>query len=80
MAAKSPTFEQAIDQLETIVDEIESGEAGLEESIKRYEVGMKLVARCRAILDSAEKKITELTANDDGELVEVELDEDETSP
>lgn len=57
---KSPDFEAAIDQLEILIEQIESGEIGLEESLKRYEDGSKLIQHCRTILDSAEKKIAEL--------------------
>ena len=64
MAKSEPTFEQAIEQLETIVERIESGEVGLEEAIKQYEQGTALIKRCRAILGSAEKKIAELKVED----------------
>lgn len=63
-------YEDAIEQLEQLVERIEAGEIGLEESLKQYEHGVKLIQRCRAILDSAEKKIAELTRGEDGELVE----------
>jgi len=63
-------YEQAIEQLEALIERIESGEIGLEESLKQYEHGVKLIQRCRAILDSAETRITELTAGGGGELVE----------
>ncbi|MCC6680909.1 MAG: exodeoxyribonuclease VII small subunit [Phycisphaeraceae bacterium] len=63
-------FEEAIEQLEALIERIESGEIGLEESLQQYEVGAKLIQRCRTILDSAEKKIAELTEGEDGELVE----------
>ena len=63
-------FEDALDQLESLIERIESGEIGLEDSLKQYEHGMKLVKRCRTILDSAEKKIAELTEDEDGALVE----------
>jgi exodeoxyribonuclease VII small subunit len=56
-------YEELIDQLETIVDRIESGEIGLEESIKSYEEGIGLVARARGILDRAEQRIVELNAD-----------------
>ena len=62
---KAPSFEQAVEQLEGLIEQIESGEIGLEDALKRYEDGTKLIQRCRSILDSAEKKIGELTA--DGE-------------
>ena len=71
MAAKKDKplkFEDAIEQLETLIEQIESGEAGLEKSIESYEQGMKLVSRCKEILSTAEKKIAELTTDDKGNL------------
>jgi exodeoxyribonuclease VII small subunit len=61
-------FEDAIQQLEDLIDQIESGDIGLEESLKRYEQGSALIKRCRAILDGAQEKIAELTAGPDGGL------------
>jgi len=60
MAKKEPTLEEALRQLESLAQEIERGEIGLEESIQKYEQGMKLVAHCRAILTRAEQRIQEL--------------------
>jgi len=60
-AAKSPTFEESVAQLEQIVAAIASGQIGLEESLAKYEQGMELVKRCRGILDRAEKRIEQLT-------------------
>ncbi len=71
---REPDFEQAIDQLEQIIDEVESGEVGLEQSLKHYEQGMKLVDRCRTILDQAEQRIAELKPGDEGNL---QISEDE---
>ena len=62
------TFEQALGKLEELVEQIESGEVGLEESIARYEEGIKLIKQCRAILDAAEKRIQLLAKGEDGEL------------
>ncbi len=56
-------YEQLIEQLEGIVDQIEGGELGLEDSIKGYEQGIELVKRARTILDRAEQRITELNAD-----------------
>ena len=66
--AKEPalTFEQSVAQLEQIVAAIESGQIGLEESLAKYEQGMALVKRCRAILDSAEKRIEQLSETKEG--------------
>ena len=57
-------YEQLIEQLEGIVDQIEGGELGLEESIKGYEQGIDLVKRARTILDRAEQRIMELNADE----------------
>ncbi|MEX2217989.1 MAG: exodeoxyribonuclease VII small subunit [Phycisphaerales bacterium] len=59
---QEPTFEQAIQHLEGIIERIESGEAGLEQSIAEYERGVALIRRCRQVLDRAEQRVEELTA------------------
>lgn len=56
----SLTFEEAFEQLQQIVEQIEQGEVGLEESIGRYERGMKLIAHCRRVLQKAEQKVLQL--------------------
>ena len=68
MAKTQKTFEQALEELETIVAQIESGEVSLEQSIDKYADGMKLVTLCRGILDAAEKKIQLLSKAPDGSL------------
>ncbi len=62
---QEPGFEEAVEQLEGIIDRIESGEIGLEESIEHYERGVALFNRCRAILEQAEQRIEELTPSDE---------------
>lgn len=62
MSKKPPSFEEALARLEAIADDIEQGRIGLEESIARYEEGMKLIQRCRAILTEAEQRIVRLQA------------------
>ena len=56
------TFEQAIDSLTGIVDGIETGQMPLAESIQNYEKGMRLIKHCRGILQTAEKKIEKIAA------------------
>ncbi len=68
MSEKDLTFEQAFERLEKITQEIERGEIGLEESINRYEQGMKLVTRCRKILGKAELRIQKLVPKSDAGL------------
>lgn len=53
-------YETLIEQLEELVERIESGEVGLEESIEAYEKGIRLVGRARAILARAEQRISTL--------------------
>ena len=75
--AKKPVrFEDAIEQLEELIEQIESGEIGLEDALKHYEKGMTLIKRCRGILATAEKKIAELTVDEDGDLT-ADSDEDD---
>ena len=68
MAKRKPTFEEALEQLETLAEQIEQGKIGLEESISRYEEGMGLVKHCRDILAKAEQKIQKLQERPDGTL------------
>lgn len=63
LPANELRYEDLIEQLESIVNRIESGEVGLEESIKGYEEGIGLVKRARSILDRAEQRIVELNAD-----------------
>jgi len=56
------SFEQCVEELESIVEKIESGEFGLEESLARRRRGDALIKRCRAILDVAEQEIRQISA------------------
>lgn len=64
------TFEEAIENLENIVNELETGKLTLDESVKKFESGMKLSKYCNEILDKAERNITILIDGVDGELKE----------
>ncbi|HEY52762.1 MAG TPA: exodeoxyribonuclease VII small subunit [Caldilineae bacterium] len=54
------TFEQALAELQSIVQELESGDGSLDESLARYERGMILAQRCNDLLDKAELRVREL--------------------
>lgn len=56
-----PTFEEALAEVEAIIERIESGQAGLERSIGEYEKGRRLLARCQSLLRSAEQRIEDVT-------------------
>ena len=68
MADEKLSFEDALAKLEAIVRDVEEGKIGLEDSIRRYEEGMKLLKRCRLILADAEMKIQKLQATAEGEV------------
>ena len=72
-------FEEAIERLQAIVEELEGGSLSLEESIARYEEGVKLSRRLTQTLDEAEKRIERLAEGAAGEPV-TEPMELETSP
>jgi exodeoxyribonuclease VII small subunit len=62
-------FEGAMDRLEAIVEQMESGNLPLEELIVRYEEGMNLVKTCQERLSSAEQKIEIIARNTAGKPV-----------
>jgi exodeoxyribonuclease VII small subunit len=59
------TFEQALQELERIVHDLEEGAIGLEESLARYEQGVALLKRCYAQLRDAEQRILLVTGVDE---------------
>ena len=61
-----PNFEKAMDRLEAIVEQMESGKLPLEDLIVRYEEGMNLVKVCQERLTSAEQKIEIIARNSAG--------------
>ena len=69
MAEDTPRFEDALKQLEEIVQRLEKGELPLEESLKLYEEGIRLSRLCHAKLEEAEGKIELLIKDARGELV-----------
>jgi exodeoxyribonuclease VII small subunit len=61
-----PNFEKAMDRLEAIVEQMESGKLPLEDLIVRYEEGMNLVKVCQERLTNAEQKIEIIARNNAG--------------
>ena len=60
------TFEEALGELEGIVQALESGDTPLEESITLYERGHRLRLRCQEALSAAEEKVEKLTLDTQG--------------
>ncbi|WP_412564727.1 exodeoxyribonuclease VII small subunit [Thalassobius sp. MITS945101] len=61
------SFEEAMRELETVVGQLERGDVALEDSIKLYERGAQLKARCEAKLKEAEEKVAAITLDGDGQ-------------
>ena len=75
MSDKAPKkFEQPLQEVEQVVKSLEGGKLGLEESIEKYEQGMKALRQCYAILEAAEKKIQILVKEKDGSLSAKDFD------
>ena len=71
------TFENAMSELEKVISSLEKGEEPLDEAMGLYQKGVELVKFCKSKLDDAEKKISKLVENEQGELSVTQLDFDE---
>jgi exodeoxyribonuclease VII small subunit len=68
-------FEASLGRLTSIVEKLENGELGLEESLALFEEGVRLARAAQTRLDAAEKRVEELIASDqNGDPVSRELD------
>ncbi len=72
-------FEEALGGLEEVVRELEKEDITLEDSMQKFEQGIKLSSHCLRKLNEAEEKIEELTRSEDGKLVTRELEVDTDS-
>ena len=70
-------FEAALSRLEEIVSELESGELGLEQSLKLFEEGVKLARVCNARLEDAERKVEILLKDKNGKVTGKPFEEEE---
>jgi exodeoxyribonuclease VII small subunit len=76
MATKDPSekrFEAALEELEGVVEQLESGELSLEDSLSAFEKGVGLVRFCNQKLTEVEKKIEMLVRDKEGKLELKEL-------
>jgi exodeoxyribonuclease VII small subunit len=76
MATKDPSekrFEGALEELEEVVEQLESGELSLEDSLSAFEKGVGLVRFCNQKLSEVEKKIEMLVRDKEGKLELKEL-------
>lgn len=69
---KALSFEQALAELERIVDQLERGEAPLDQSIRIYERGEALKLHCESLLKAAEDRVEKIRLGRDGKPVGTE--------
>ena len=63
-------FEEAMERLDEIVENLESGDLSLEESLQIFEEGMNLVNFCSKKLEEAERKVTILIKESEGKYTQ----------
>ena len=63
---KKQSFEEKMKRLEEIATSLEKGDAALEDSLKLFEEGTKLIAECSRQLETAEQKVVKLMKGADG--------------
>ena len=74
---KKLTFEQQLEAVEALISGMESGSMPLEESMRRYEEGMAMIASMEKELQSAQQRLTVIRRNAEGEDEEVPLEVDD---
>jgi len=73
---KNNNFEEMIKELEQIAKELESGDLSLDKSVEKFEEGMEISKSCSKILEDAEKRISILLKNSNGDIEEKEFNID----
>lgn len=73
---ETKTFEEEMEELETIVERLEDGEVALEEAISLFKRGMELSKSCHDKLQLIEEQLDEMI-NEDGEIVPLQIQEEE---
>ena len=69
---KEMSFEQALDALEKIVDDLERGDVPLDQSIRIYERGEALKAHCDRLLKAAEDRVEKIRLSREGKPAGIE--------
>lgn len=60
-----PDFEQALQELEALVEQLESGELSLDQSLQRFKRGVELTRHCQGVLEQAQQSVEQLIEPDD---------------
>ena len=72
---ENKSFEDLMQTLENIVQTLEKGDLNLDESVAKFEEGMKISKECNKMLESSEKRISILLENSNGEIEEEDFNE-----
>jgi len=75
-ASQDLSYEQAFQELGEIVHQLETGDQALEQTLKLFERGQALAARCSELLEHAELRLRTLAPNDAGRPAESESDDE----
>ena len=73
--SKKESFEDLMQTLENIVQTLEKGDLNLDDSVAKFEEGMKISKECSKMLESSEKRISILLENSNGEIKEENFSE-----
>lgn len=71
---KDKTFDEAMKELETIVQQLEQGDVPLEEALDQFQEGIKLSRYCKGIVEDAEKTVTKMVNEENSTDLKEETD------
>ena len=77
---EAPSFEEAMDKVEEIVDAMESDSLPLEQMLSQYEEGSRLLAQCQKLLDDAQKRIDVIASERKNQVVTLKEFEGNEAP
>ena len=60
-----PVFEQALSELEALVEQLESGDLSLDQSLQQFKRGVELTRHCQGVLDQAQQVVEQLVDPND---------------
>ena len=55
-----PDFEKALEELESLVEQLESGELNLDQSLQQFKRGIELTRHCQSVLERAQQSVEQL--------------------
>jgi len=64
-SAELPDFEKALAELESLVEQLESGDLNLDQSLKQFKRGVELTRHCQGVLEQAQQTVEQLIHADD---------------